>query len=127
MSRQLDPSALDEQDVAYIRDRPFIQREFIMQGFGDPLSRDYDGLTFEYPEEDEADASDDTGDATEDTTEDPGYEDWKNKRLEQEISDRNADREDDDKIVPEGDNKAAMALALREDDKVQAEKSEETE
>lgn len=42
MSREIDPMDLSERDIAYIKQRPMLRREFILQGYGDPLSEDYD-------------------------------------------------------------------------------------
>ena len=121
MSRQLDPEALDKDDVAYIKDRPFIRREFEMQGYGDPLSPDYPGLTFDPSDSDSpapspADDDDDEDDEDEEQ-DDPGYEDWNKDRLKAEIDQRNQGRNEDSQIVPESTKNAALAYALREDDK----------
>lgn len=122
MSRQLDPEALDEQDVAYIKDRPMIRREFVMQGFGDPLDPEYPGLTFSSSPspEDEQDDTEDDGDGDDaEKKEDPGYEDWKKKDLLAEIDRRNQGRDEDSEnyLSPESEKNAALAHVLREDDK----------
>lgn len=44
MSRQVDPNNLTADDVEYIRQRPGLRQEIIAQGFGDPLSENYEGL-----------------------------------------------------------------------------------
>lgn len=53
MSREIDPENMTQDDVEYVRQRPSLRREFLMQGFGDPLDPDYEGLA-EKPEEDES-------------------------------------------------------------------------
>ena len=44
MSKAIDPHYMSEDDVEYVRQRPNLRREFILQGFGDPLEEDYPGL-----------------------------------------------------------------------------------
>lgn len=44
MSREIDPHNMTADDVIYVQQRPSLRREFIMQGFGDPLDPDYPGL-----------------------------------------------------------------------------------
>lgn len=111
MSKEIDPNDLSKDDVEYIRQRPNLRREFVLQGFGDPLESDYPGLNFSPDQEEEETEDEGEDDSSED------YEDWTKDRLKSEIDRRNADREDDDKIVPQSNKNAALAFALREDDK----------
>lgn len=122
MSKQVDPDNLSEDDVEYIRQRPTLRREFMLQGLGDPLSDDYPGLNFTPSTSPEDEDEDDEDDEDEDEdeggdSEDPDYESWNKDRLKAEIESRNQDRDDDDKIAPASGKNAALAFALREDDK----------
>lgn len=56
MSREIDPNNMTADDVIYVQQRPTLRREFIMQGFGDPLDPNYPGLV-EKPEQSETDAA----------------------------------------------------------------------
>jgi hypothetical protein len=105
MSRSIDPNALTPLDVEYIRVRPNLRREFLLQGLGDPLEPDYPGLVDEdgnplEPSEAPSPASEEPdgtepGDGDEkesdgDTEEVPGedYDSWKNKELKAELEKR---------------------------------------
>jgi hypothetical protein len=48
------------------------------------------------------------------------YDDWDYADLQKEVSSRNEDREDDDKITPESRSSENLAAALREDDEKNA-------
>lgn len=138
MARQIDPFAMTEADVAYVRVRPMLRREFIMQGLGDPLDPDYEYLVLgdEEPDEEEDESSsnpegetpeepdEETGDddeteddeSEEESEESVDYDEMSKKDLEALINKRNEGRDEGDLIKPEGRNKTALAHALREDD-----------
>jgi hypothetical protein len=176
MSREIDPENMTADDVEYVRQRPFLRREFIMQGLGDPLDPDYPGLVGGEPqetdeerelreaqekreqeerelaearereeqarvaaEEAEADAANAEADelrkseaaeaeAAAADAGDPAFEQleeskqWnpsmKKAALEAVIEARNADYDEDEKIVVEGEGtKADLVRALEQDDR----------
>lgn len=93
MSRHIDPENLDERDIQYIKERPWIADAMVREGYDNPL---------------EAEASDETD-----------YSSWGKSKLEAEIERRNEDR-DADPIVPEGKgNKADLVAALEADDQAE--------
>lgn len=94
MARDIDPENMSSDDVEYVKQRPWLVREFEMQGY-----------TLEV-----------NGEGSNDD-EDEGYSDWSVKELKAEIDSRNEDRDEDDQIVPEEPgNKAELVAALEADD-----------
>jgi hypothetical protein len=74
MSKYVDPENLSPEDVEYIKQRPPLRQEFILNGFGDPLDPEYPGLNFDPSELDDSDDSDDseaTSPASDGDTENP--------------------------------------------------------
>lgn len=131
MSRQIDPENLSNDDKVYILHRPSLRREFILQGYGDPLEG-FDPKAPEEPEEDDLSESvsgsvegstqqpSDTVEEEDDEEDDPAKQwntDMTNAELQAVIDARNADYEDDEKITPEGKNKADLIAALETDDR----------
>lgn len=101
MSRNIDPNALTPTDVEYIRVRPNLRREFLLQGLGDPLEPDYPGLVDEdgnpiepseapSPASDDSESDGDTGDDGDDGDDGDAedYDSWKNKELKAELEKR---------------------------------------
>lgn len=150
MSKAIDPHYMSEDDVEYVRQRPNLRREFILQGLGDPLDEDYPGLISNQDvDEEESDGSGDDSnpdnpdnpdgdDGEEDEDEDEDKEpitldeseqwepEMKNAELATVISRRNEGRdpESDWFIQPEGDKKGQMIAALEADDQRIAEYNE---
>lgn len=106
MARDIDPKNLSADDLAYIKARPWLVDEFERQGFDLPESIEDDSDT---------DGSDDGSDEEESEGK-VDYNEWTNKRLKDEINSRNADRDEEDHIVPEGTNKPELVAALEADD-----------
>lgn len=58
MSREIDPHNMGPEDVEYVRQRPSLRQEFVMQGLGDPLSKDYPGRNEDLFEDTDSDTQD---------------------------------------------------------------------
>lgn len=142
MSKHIDPMHVTEEDALYISFRPMLQREFVLQGYGDPCAKNEDGdLTYQYlvneegdyvnPQSDDSEAPSPASDSElgesnniqESLPEDQRWtDDNKSSELKAAIEARNADREEDWKIVPVGHGEDGNVLkvdlqdALRADD-----------
>lgn len=144
MSKNIDPMHVSVEDLPYIQDRPFLRREFVLQGYGDPLEQDEDGdytYTHLYDKNDNRvnEGSDDEPDGADPTLEGEGdspniqetlpedqqWEDqMKKAELEDVIDARNEDRDPDGEwyinIVGSGSSgdvvKDDLLNALRNDD-----------
>jgi hypothetical protein len=142
MSKNIDPDYMTEDDLAYVRDRPTLQQEFILQGYGDVLAQDADGnYTYaglvdkdgEYingsgPNKDDSEGEVDDGGDTNVQSSMPENEQWTDEMdkeaLQAVIDARNENREPDGdfyiNVNGTGSNgavkKSDLSDALREDD-----------
>lgn len=139
MSREIDPYNISEDDKTYISQRPGLRQEFILQGFGDPLSDDYDPNGSDDagdggdgddsvdpgtpdPNEDTNPRPSDTGDTgdTEAWVHDDPQKRWGEGMTQPEllavVNRRNADYDEDEKIVPESRSRENLIAALQADD-----------
>lgn len=100
MAREINPNKLSADDKLYLRDRPWLVQEMSLQGYEIP-----DDLA------DPVSTQDDT-----DSEGDESYDDLTVARLEEEISRRNAEYDEDSQIVPASGRKADLVAALEADD-----------
>jgi hypothetical protein len=115
MSREIDPDNLSADDVEYVRVRPMLRQEFIMQGYGDPLDPEYPGLNFDAEgdedEDEEGDDNEEEGD--EDPDEEPDYSEWEYADLKEAVKDRG--------LEPESKKAEDLIAALVADDEAKSE------
>lgn len=94
MSRKIDITApLSQEETEYVRARPWMIRDAELQG-----------IKIQFFEE------------AEEAEEPEDYSGWVKKDLEAEIERRNAERDEDDQIVPDTDKNADLIAALIADD-----------
>lgn len=107
MSRDIDPENMTQDDVEYVRQRPTLRREFMLQGYGDPLAEDYAGLVESDGDEDEEENEDPEG-SEENGDEDEPYSEWDYADLKAEVARRELETDDQ--------KKETLVAALEEDD-----------
>lgn len=119
----IDFENLTIDDKAYFDQRPWLKTEYERI-----TGNKFDDL--EFPSEDEDDSDEDEQDAGNTNPDDPEDEDpeddeddeapdyaaWDYNDLKKELGERNADRDEEDKIVPESMSAESIVAALEADD-----------
>lgn len=109
MSKSLDPNDLSQDDIEYIKQRPWLREEMILQGYDDPLpdpKAPASPLQVTY-----------SPSALPNDKYDDEYDSWKNKELTEEVEKRG--------LEPNGEKNADLIEALRKDDAQKAESESE--
>jgi hypothetical protein len=111
MSKQIDPTNLSDDDKEYIKQRPWIRDEMILQGYDDPLADDSPPdspiVTVDSHSEPPSDLSPEESSSSD-------YAKWKNKELEAEIDSRNEGRDED--RLPKGKHDEMVATLEADDE-----------
>jgi hypothetical protein len=118
MARDVDFENLDEDDVRYLAERPWLVDQAEREG-----NEDVREVVEEYALSQQAHNEPGTFPVEATTPQeeaDDDYDSWKKDELVAEIEDRNSEREDSDYLSP-GGTKSDMIERLRADDAAQAE------
>lgn len=132
MGRVIDPKDLNEQDVRYLQDRPWLTDSFTRQGFVEEMQSVKEGQVVRRSPEEESQISTDhmrvgtqapqqelprpngvLPDDPEDEVDD-NYEEWTVDELKAEIDERN--KEEREAPLSKDGKKADLAARLHEDD-----------